>query len=258
VAHQWWGHQVMAANVQGTTMVVESLSAYSALMVMKKQYGSEHMRQFLRRELDTYLVGRGRDKREETPLYLVDNQQHIHYAKGSLVFYRLAEEIGEDAVNRALKKFIEEKAFKGAPFATSIDLIKFIRAEAKPEQQQLITDLFEKICLYDNRVADATAVKRADGRYDVTFKVTSSKVYADGKGAETAVPMDDNIELAVFSRPASGKEKDETVLHIERQRVTSGAQTIHWVVDKKPYEVGIDPYNKLIDRISADNRKRVN
>jgi len=27
------------------------------------------------------------------------------------------------------------------------------------------------------------------------------------------------------------------------------------VVDSKPYEVGIDPYNKLIDRIPDDNRK---
>jgi len=30
VAHQWWAHQVMAANAQGGTMVVETLAQYSA------------------------------------------------------------------------------------------------------------------------------------------------------------------------------------------------------------------------------------
>jgi len=28
-------------------------------------------------------------------------------------------------------------------------------------------------------------------------------------------------------------------------------------VDGRPDEVGFDPYNKLIDRVSADNRKRI-
>src|SRR5690606_36161497 len=32
VAHQWWAHQVIGANVQGATLMSESLSQYSALM----------------------------------------------------------------------------------------------------------------------------------------------------------------------------------------------------------------------------------
>ena len=32
----------------------------------------------------------------------VENQQYIHYRKGSLVFYALREEIGEENLNRAL------------------------------------------------------------------------------------------------------------------------------------------------------------
>src|SRR3546814_3449556 len=31
VAHQWWAHQVVGANVQGATMLSESLAQYSAL-----------------------------------------------------------------------------------------------------------------------------------------------------------------------------------------------------------------------------------
>ena len=28
-------------------------------------------------------------------------------------------------------------------------------------------------------------------------------------------------------------------------------------VKDKPYDVGVDPYNKMIDRVSTDNRKQV-
>lgn len=53
------------------------------------------MRRFLRYELDRYLSGRGGEAIEEQPLARVEGQQYIHYNKGSLVFYRLRDEIGE-------------------------------------------------------------------------------------------------------------------------------------------------------------------
>src|SRR5687767_3250761 len=85
VAHQWWAHQVIGANMQGATVLSESLSQYSALMVMEKEYGRAKMRRFLKNELDSYLSGRGGERVEELPLYRVENQQYIHYRKGSLV-----------------------------------------------------------------------------------------------------------------------------------------------------------------------------
>ena len=41
VAHQWWGHQVSGGDVQGASMIVESMAQYSALMVMKQKFGAE-------------------------------------------------------------------------------------------------------------------------------------------------------------------------------------------------------------------------
>ncbi len=252
VAHQWWGHQIMPANVQGATMVGESLAQYSALMVVKKAYGKEHMRQFLKRELDTYLLGRGRDRMGEQPLARVGNQPHIFYSKGSLAFYRLAEEIGEDTLNRALKKFVAANAYRAAPYTTAGELLQLIRAEAGPQHEQLIADLFERITLYDNRVSDAHASKRPDGRYDVSFTIHAAKLYADAKGDESATPLDDWIEVAVFARVA-GKEK---ALVLERRKLSRASETLRFTVDQMPSEVGIDPYNKLIDRRSEDNRMR--
>ncbi len=257
IAHQWWAHQVIGANMQGATVLSESLAQYSALMVMEKEYGRAHMRRFLKNELDRYLGGRGGELVEELPLFRVENQQYIHYRKGSLVFYRLREELGEAAVNRALKKFLQAKAFQQPPYTTSVELLQFIRAEAGPDQQALITDLFETISFYDNRVQGAVAKRLPDGRYEVTLDLHAAKRHADGTGKETEAALDDWIEIGVFARGASGKERDETVLYLERHHVTTGTPEVTVVVDGVPYEAGFDPYNKLIDRVSSDNRKRV-
>ncbi|RJU11840.1 hypothetical protein XcmpCFBP7700_12060 [Xanthomonas campestris] len=256
VAHQWWAHQVIGANVQGATMLSESLAQYSALMVMEREYGRAHMRRFLKYELDRYLEGRGGETIEELPLYRVEDQQYIHYRKGSLAFYRLREEIGEQALNRALQRFLAAKAFEQPPYTTSAELLQTIRAEARPDQQGLITDLFEKITFYDNRVVSAQARKRPDGRYEVTVQTHAAKLQADGKGKEHAVPLDDWIEVAIYGVPAS-ENAPAPVLALQRQHVTSTAPSFTMTVDRLPIEAGFDPDNKLIDRVPADNRKPV-
>lgn len=256
VAHQWWAHQVIGANMQGATVLSESLSQYSALMVMEKEYGRDKMRKFLKYELDSYLSGRGGEVIEEQPLYRNENQQYIHYRKGSLVFYRLREEMGEVALNRALNKFVAATAFQKAPFTNSKELLTYIRAEASPEQQSLITDLFEKISFYDNRVEAAEAKKLPSGKYEVSLDLHADKKYTDGQGKETKGALDDWIDVGVFADGKNGAE-DEKVLYFQRHRITQGKTKLTFQVDQKPDNAGFDPYNKLIDRVSADNRKKV-
>lgn len=254
IAHQWWAHQVIGADVQGSTMLSESLAQYSALMVMEKKYGKDKMRRFLKYELDRYLSDRGGELVEEQPLYRVENQQYIHYRKGSLVFYRLREEIGEAALNRALSNFIRDKAFQNPPYTTSRELLAYIRAEAGAEQQDLITDLFEKISFYDNRVVDATAKKRADGKYEVILDLHADKIYSDGRGKESPGALDDWIEVGVF---AGADDSDQKTLYLKRHHITGKNPKITVVVDQAPTEAGFDPNNKLIDRVSSDNRKKI-
>jgi ABC-2 type transport system permease protein len=257
MAHQWWAHQVTGANVQGTTMLVESLAQYSALMVMEKEYGRNKLRRFLRYELDRYLGSRGSEQIEEQPLYRVENQDYIHYRKGSLIFYRLRDEIGEEALNRALKRFLQDKGYQDSPFTTSAELLAYIRAEAPANKQALITDMFEKIVFYDNRVTEAKATKRTDGQWDVTMKLHLAKMEADGKGKETPRAYDEAVEIGIFARAKGAKEQDERVLFSEKRVLTGDNPTLTITVKDKPFEVGVDPYNKMIDRVSRDNRKEV-
>ena len=257
MAHQWWAHQVIGANVQGATMLVESLAQYSALMVMEKEYGREHLRKFFKDELDNYLRSRRGEKIEELPLFRVENQQYIHYNKGSLVFYRVREEIGEAALNRALKRFLQDKAYQAPPYTTSRELLSYIRAEAGADKQELITDLFEKIVFYDNRVMAASAKQRPDGQWDVTMKLHLAKMESDGAGKEVSRVYDEPVEIAVFSRPPGGKESAEKVLFSEKRRLLGAEPSVTVTVKDKPFDVGVDPYNKMIDRVSSDNRKQV-
>jgi ABC-2 type transport system permease protein len=257
MAHQWWAHQVVGANVQGSTMLIESLAQYSALMVMEKEYGRNKLRRFLRYELDRYLGSRGGEQIEEQPLFRVENQDYIHYRKGSLIFYRLRDEIGEEALNRALKRFLQDKGYQESPFTTSAELLAYIRAEAPADKQALITDMFEKIVFYDNRVTEAKASKRADGQWDVTMKLHLAKMEADGKGKETPRAYDEAVEIGIFARAKGAKEQDERVLFSEKRVLKGDNPTLTITVKEKPFEVGVDPYNKMIDRVSRDNRKEV-
>ncbi|HEX9172267.1 MAG TPA: M1 family aminopeptidase [Telluria sp.] len=257
MAHQWWGHQVTGANVQGSSMLVESLSQYSALMVMEKEYGRNKLRRFLRYELDRYLSSRGGERIEELPLVRVENQDYIHYRKGSLIFYRLRDEIGEEALNRALKRFLQDKGYQESPFTTSAELLAYIRAEAPKDKQALITDMFEKIVFYDNRVTEAKATKRADGQWDVTMKLHLAEMEADGKGKETPRVYDEPVEIGIFARAKGAKEQDERVLLLEKRVLKGENPTVTVTVKEQPFDVGVDPYNKMIDRVSRDNRKEV-
>src|SRR3546814_11821428 len=85
---------------RSATMLSESLAQYSALMVMEYEYGSRKMRKFLRHELDTYLMSRATERVRELPLALNENQQYIHYNKGSVVFYALRDRSEERRVGR--------------------------------------------------------------------------------------------------------------------------------------------------------------
>lgn len=256
VAHQWWAHQVMAANTQGGTMLVETLAQYGALLVMERQYGKDQIRKFLKFELDRYLVGRATDPEGELPLYRVENQQYIHYRKGSVIMYALKDYLGEDVVNRALRRLIDLRAFQGKPYAISTDFIAFLKEEA-PENVGLIEDFFEKITLFNVSAAGSKVEQLADGTYKVTIDAEVAKIYADAEGNETDADFDIPVDIGVFSKsPADDDFGAEHVLYLEKHTVAEDG-TIELIVDKEPTHVGVDPYNKLIDRNSNDNLRAV-
>ena len=255
VAHQWWAHQIVSGPVWGATMLVESLAQYSALMVMEETYGREAMKRFLEYELDNYLSGRSMESREERPLMdAAAGQQYIHYEKGSLVLYALKEYLGEDTVNRVLRRFLRDHRYESPPFTTSEALVERFEAAAPDSLDGFVGDLFRKITLYDNRAVDATYTETDDGRYRFDLTVRARKQQADSIGASpTEKPMDLPVEIGVFAETADVTADGQRTLYRNRHRVTDGEQTITVTVDEKPARAGIDPYTLLIDRETDDN-----
>ena len=107
-------------------------------------------------------------------------------------------------------------------------------------------------------VSAATAKKRTDGKYDVSFTVEGRKLYADGRGKETEAPLAEPFDVGVFTEePGKKGYKRESVLLLDRRPLQSGAQVVTLTVDQAPKFVGVDPFNKRIDRNSDDNLTRV-
>ena len=267
LGHQWWAHQLVGADVEGSNMMSESLAEYSALQVMAHKYGRDLMHRFLRHELDSYLRGRAGEIRHEPPLAMVQREQYVWYQKGGQILYTLADYIGEDKLNLALHNFLMQYRYANAnnqvdansavrvantfddPYPDTRMLVDAIRAQTPPELQYLVDDGFNRIVLYDNKTVSATSQKTPDGKYKVTLDVQARKMQADGNGAETPMPLADYIEIGVFS----GKKDEEKPLYLRKEKFTEEHRTFEIIVDEPPTLAGIDPYNKLIDRNADDN-----
>jgi ABC-2 type transport system permease protein len=115
--------------------------------------------------------------------------------------------------------------------------------------QYYITDAFESIVLYDNKALSATVSDAPNKKYKVTLTVQARKLRSDGNGVETPMPMNDFIDVGLFT----GKKDHEKVLYLKKEKFTAEKQTFEIMVDEMPTRAGIDPQNKLIDRDADDN-----
>ena len=268
---------MIGAPVKGATLLSESMSEYSSLKVLEKTYGKTQMRRFLKDAMDGYLTGRTAEQIKEQPLMYNENQQYIHYQKGSLVLYAMSDYLGEDVFNGVAKRFAEKYQFKASPYPTATEFVNDLRAVTPDSLQYLITDMFEKITLYDNKVDEANYTELPDGKYAVNVKAFVSKYHSQKKGkkqfvskqgdsiaytpegeedAIVSLPLSDYIELGIFGEEDE-ETGDENVLYLQKIKVSDINNNFDVIVDQKPVEAGIDPFNKLIDRRGSDNRKKV-
>ncbi|MBS1554216.1 MAG: aminopeptidase [Bacteroidetes bacterium] len=252
VAHQWWGHQVMEAGVKGNAMLSESMSQYSALMVLKHKFTPEIIERYLKYELDRYLSGRAGERKKEQPLELVEGQGYIHYQKASLIFFALQDYISEDSVNAAFRRFNQTWRFKDAPYPTSADLLKEIRKVTPDSLQYLIKDMFETITLFENKTDSAFYKEKSKNEFEVTVYASAEKLRADSTGIETPIAINDWIDVGVYGKNKAGKD---SLLYLKKHKITQKQNQFKILVKAKPRKAGIDPLHKLIDRHSNDNTK---
>jgi len=279
VAHQWWAHQVIGADVLGATMLSESLSEYVSLKVLEHEHGKSKMRKFLKVSLDNYLRQRTTETKRENALMYNDGQGYIHYQKGSMVFYALSDYIGEDSLNMALKRYIKKVKFQEPPYTTSLEMVDYIREVTPDSLQYVIKDMFETITLYKNRIVEVKSTALDNGKYQVDIEFNVSKYRNDEKGKryfaddgadsisyktekmrkpEYSVVLADYIDIGIFGEEEDEEgDKKEIELYLKKHKISTINNKITIIVDGKPTEVGVDPYNKLIDTNSDNNRREI-
>jgi aminopeptidase N len=235
MGHQYWAHQLLGPDMQGSEMMSEGFAQYSALMVMEKEYARDRMQKFLKYEMDGYLRGRSMEFEAERPL-----------------MYYLKEMIGEDKVNQALHSLLDSFAYKPPPYPISLSAVRAFRKVTPDSLQYLIDDMFENITLFSNRMMDAKYKKVGD-EYEVTLTTSSEKFRADSLGKETPIPIADYIDIGIFSE----KNNLGKPLLLQRFKITKKDNVFIFRIKEKPYQAGIDPYNYLIDRLPEDNLKKM-
>lgn len=258
LAHQWWGGMAYGARMQGRQVLNETLAQYSTLMVFKEFSDPRWLREVLARTHDAYLSARSLESSDEQPLIRTEDQGNISYNKGALALFSLQDLIGADKVHAALRAYLARFAMTPPPFPTSLDLVNQIRAVAGPEIQPLITDLFEKIVLYDVGIDTATArelprfAAAPTSGFDITVDIRGHQFEVDGQGVETEVPLDTWFDVIVFPESAEPR-LSQTPLYKAKHRLHSGAQRISLHVGEKPGAIGVDPYHVMIDRTPGNN-----
>ena len=256
LAHQWWGHQITPNYTKGSNLISEALAEYSALVLSERKYGKDNMKRFLKDELDKYLTGRANEAKKEN-VFLYCNRPYEWYNKGSLVLYGLRDLIGDTAVSNALHEFRDSFALReNPPFPGSNDLYRFLKRHTPDSLHYYLTDTWEKITLYENKLISAKAKPTGKNEYDVTLEFDTKKFYADSSGKESVAPMNDYVDVAVFGEETRDKEGRKKInpIYIKKYKLTAGTKKITVHVTGKPIKAGIDPYNKLIDRIPDDNQ----
>lgn len=251
IGHQWWAHQLIGVNMQGSTMLSESFSEYSSLMTMKSiTENPMKMREFLKYNHDRYLRGRSGERIKELPLYKVENQGYIHYGKGSVILYALQDYIGEEKVNTAMRTLLEEYRYKKPPYPTSLDFFRHLDPQVPDSLKYLVDDWFKEITLYDNRLKEAKYKVLENGKYEVTLEIESSKIKSDSLGNETKIAINDWIDVGFF---LDGDEKE--LYKEQRLKFNKENMSITVQLDKLPIKAAIDPRHILIDRVYGDNIK---
>ncbi len=246
LAHQWWGHQVCGANVQGSEMISETMAQYASLCALQSVYDKQSIKEFSRFELKRYLKGRADEHEKEVPLLFVERQAYIYYGKGFVVMSALQDYLGEEKLNTTIKNYVEKVSFQYPPYTTSVELLDMIKEVTPDSLQYILKDMFESIVLYQNKMIKAKYTKLDNGKYLVKLNFETEKLIADSLGEELSCEINDYINFGIFG--SNGKE-----LYFNKHLINSRTKELEFIVDEIPATAGIDPYYFLIDKNIDDN-----
>lgn len=243
VAHQWWGNQLIPANVEGASLLSEALAWYSAMMIVKDAKGEEELNKILATMRQSYLTPRSG---AGVPLVRAVTA-FDGYRKGPFAMYSLYQHIGEEKIDEALQALLKKKSNSKNYLAVAPELIQELRQRTPDSLQYLISDLFERNVYWDLKVAKATAVEKEEGKWKLEFSIEADKKEIDSVGVGKPIKMKDLIKIRVLG------QNSLKPIYSESKWLKTGENVFSVVIEKKPHKILVDPDNILIDRSRGNN-----
>ena len=263
IGHQWFGHQIVPGETKGFNVLSEGLTENAALTAYEAKFGWNRARRMLEeRTIRRYLSGRANDNDDEPALINADSQGYLNYNKSSWVFWGLKQYMGEAEMQSAIRGFLEEYGSKGPPYPTTHQLVEYLRNAAPEDYQQLITDYWERITLWEMSIDDVK-VTGSEDNYTIGFTVkVDKKIASEETGKETSVTeieeesLNEWVEIGFYD-----KDPKETLggdwIKLERVRITELETEMSFSFTEKPTHVLIDPRRLLIERNVDDNVQKI-
>jgi aminopeptidase N len=256
VAHQWWGHQFSTQSVSGGQIFVEGFAKYTEGVVMEKYYGLPSLFQLGKSANHTYFTGRSYASTPEQPLYLEQGEHYMLYGKSYMVMIALKDLIGEETINKILKKLVERHKDEIDATVTTLEFLTELYAVTPQEHHILITDWFKKIITYDLSISKVSYNKQPSGVYEVTVTIDAKK-FESVDGIESEISMSEPIPIGLFSTHPSEASLDN-IIYLNPKSIVDGKQKLTFQTDKLPKYVSIDPYGTRPDLVRSDNQLEVN
>ena len=242
MGHQWWGHQLTPATIEGAPFLAESLAWYSAILVVEETFGRDHLQRLLDMMRANYL----QPNQPRTVPLLRAFDDLDGYRRGVFAMYALREAVGVKPVNRALRNLLAKFPPGRPPYPTSLDFYAELRAATPAPMHGLLKDLFEEITFWELSAKSIDVKPDGKGAYRVTLHVEAQKLKGDSTGTERPVPMNDPVEILLY-------DAERKPLYRASRRLRSGPQTIELLVPRPAAGAVVNPDHELLDRQPADN-----
>lgn len=263
IGHQWFAHQVIGAYAKGSNLLSEGLTENATMLAYEANYDYVKARRMHeQRSTVQYLTQRTFERDDEPVLAKAEGQNYLNYNKTSWVFWGMRHIMGNDNIQRGVKRFLlEYHGSKGAPYPTTLELIDIFKEETDSKYHQLIEDYWNKITFWDLSFTDEVKLTAKGNSFDVSLTIKVDKKYASEEdGKETSVSKIDDAELNEWVEIGFYTEdpKDDlgsNPFATRIVRVTEAESVQEFTLDKKPTHIVLDPKRSLIERNIKDNVK---
>ncbi len=250
LAHAWWEDQMIAADVAGGMTIRESLSAYASELYQRSQRPPAEQRLAKQRLMRDYFRQLGKIDFKEPPLVDVYNELPVARHKGGMILELIEQQIGQVALLKAIRQFLNTHRFQPPPYATVLDLKNQISAQASTKDRALIDELFNEVVTYQVGLTDAIAEPLDKGQYRVSLNLAAQKRYTTDLGLQESAPL--NMPLAILVKDRRGK-----TIYDSQQFIDKPQTTVELIVSARPASVSLDGDYVLPSAFTQNNTRPI-